>query len=178
MLDSRSERSKRRKIVAPDSLRVSGKTLLRGGLAAVTVAVIAWWAVLTWTHHRWESLEREKQYWQESATQAENSTVLQAIPTLEALPEILESCREEFHSRGVKVANLNMNSIAETISDGHSTRLAYGLVRLQFQGPSEKALAALAALEKAPDKAVHVRELTLEPAQGEVLLQVFFAPAS
>jgi len=164
------------KIFRRETSRLSGAALCRWGFTTLIVAVFTWWAVITPAQRHLESLRQEKEHWQGLLAGAKTTPVVGQIPTLEALPEIIEACREEFQRRGIQVTNLNMERMAGAKGDGNSTGLDYGLLRFQLQGAWEQMVAALAAIESAQDKAVHVREVILEPRRGEVLLQVFLAP--
>lgn len=126
------------------------------------------------------SLQKEKTYWQQALkageTPSQAEATVEAIPTLDRLPDLIEQCRGVFAKESVEVVSVNVERFGEQFKagEGEGLSLNYGLVRFRFQGAWEDIVSALQTLEENREAVYHCQEVVLNARAGEALFKIYF----
>lgn len=156
------------------SLR-SLKAIVVGLLACLILAFMVLWQP---AYIKIQSLHKEKGVLlvqMNSAFIDGNSNVnLSLIPTMDQLPDMIESCRSTFVKEGVNVIAFNVERFGAKQETGKETSIDYALVRMRLHGQWSGIVSSLKALEEAQAVSIHVQEVVLDSTGGEVLLQIYF----
>lgn len=167
--------------------------LMLAGIALVGIALLSLaWFKLKPTLNDINSLTQERIALTEfiSDKSSHFSTAAQLPPGIVDLPEIVGRCEEAFRSQGVHVTSVNMENIgSKNLTQGQkqysaqrqsgtqkSDLLEAGLFRFRVKGQWPQILAAVSALENSETYAIHVQEIILDEAGGNLLLQIYYTP--
>ncbi|WP_206812739.1 hypothetical protein [Paradesulfitobacterium ferrireducens] len=167
--------------------------LMLAGTALVGLALLSLaWFKLKPTLNDINSLTQERIALTEfiSDKSSHFSKAAQLPPGIVDLPEIVGRCEEAFRSQGVHVTSVNMENIgSKNLTQGQkqysaqrqsgtqkSDLLEAGLFRFRVKGQWPQILAAVSALENSETYAIHVQEIILDEAGGNLLLQIYYTP--
>lgn len=184
--ESRAAASGIRPLERTWQLMLAGTALV--GLALLSLA----WFKLKPTLNDINSLTQERIALTEfiSDKSSHFSKAAQLPPGIVDLPEIVGRCEEAFRSQGVHVTSVNMENIgSKNLTQGQkqysaqrqsgtqkSDLLEAGLFRFRVKGQWPQILAAVSALENSETYAIHVQEIILDEAGGNLLLQIYYTP--
>lgn len=157
------------------SLR-SVKAIAIGLLACLGLVSLVFWYP---AYIKVQTLKMERASWlvqMNSGLADENLSSNPAIiPTIDQLPDMIETCQSAFVKEGVRVVAFNVERFGEKQKTGKEASIDYALVRVRLQGQWSSITSSLKALEEVQEVSIHVQEVVLASTGGEVLLQIYFA---
>lgn len=168
-------------IVSPIRIKKSlkfsfGNSLLFGLLLFLVFLIMGYTRLWEETKNHIADLQKEKIQWQQTKKISPERSVTANIPKMSDLPNIIESCRNNFISHNVEVKSFNVERFAQ--EKGRAGKgLDYALVRLHLSGDWKGISEGINDIENRNDQAIHVQETVLTSDNGgDCLLQIYLLP--
>lgn len=125
-----------------------------------------------------QSCEKTKSYWNQVLNvELKNDpmqNVIDALPMMDQLPDIINQCRGVFVTSGLDVVGLNVEQFGEPRGKSQEVSIDYSLARIRLSGKPELIIAVIKELEDNQEFSIYAQEVVLDHEGGEVLLQIYF----